>query len=249
LLPRLVDIDDRYLRLLNESRTSASELYIAIQNFMEIAIPISQDTNNPLEERIAIIKDFADKIALSAKKDLQPYDTELEALKENLKGLLTDLSDIEATLKERSKLANDEQSVVTSKDMDNEHSKPHQFRYYWIFLVKLLEGVVGRVVPLSVRGKAPVTTASLKSTSSSATVADEVLRDISSLVGLFSGLVGKLGHFGVVWEKLVADSSELSAYLSHGGGDQDVIGNRLQAEVGVFEKIKQALDDYSLRTV
>jgi len=74
---------------------------LPIPDFMEIAIPISQDTSNPLEERIAIIKDFADKvisacfneghptqgiiqIALSAKKDLQPYDTELEALKENL---------------------------------------------------------------------------------------------------------------------------------------------------------------------
>jgi len=130
--------------------------------------------------------------------------------------------------------------------MYSEHSMPHRFYHYWIFIIKLLEGVVSRVVPLSAREKAPVTTPSLKNTS--APISEEVLRDISSLVVLFSSLIGKLGHFGVVWEKLVADSSELSAYLSHGGGDQDVIGNRLQAEVGVFEKIKQALDDYSLRT-
>lgn len=68
---------------MNESRTSATELYIAIRSmyihsvtslpmvfndlnnpldFTEVAIPISQDARNSMEERVAIVKDFADKV-------------------------------------------------------------------------------------------------------------------------------------------------------------------------------------------
>jgi len=32
---------------------------------------------------------------------------------------------------------------------------------------------------------------------------DSVLKQISSLVQLFSSLVGKLGHFGAIWDKVL----------------------------------------------
>ena len=31
-------------------------------DFTEVAIPISQDARNSMEERVAIVKDFADKV-------------------------------------------------------------------------------------------------------------------------------------------------------------------------------------------
>lgn len=88
------------------------------------------------------------------------------------------------------------------------------------------------------RRKAPLTRPSVMPTPTSSLVDEAILKGISALVILFSGLDGKLGHFGVIWEKVrylvisfkrnlisFLARCRFSAYLSRGAGDQDVSVN------------------------
>ncbi|KDR69459.1 hypothetical protein GALMADRAFT_145500 [Galerina marginata CBS 339.88] len=76
---------------------------------------------------------------------------------------------------------------------------------------------------------------------------EAAIQEAAQLVDSFSGLHGRLGHFDVVWNKVLADSHALGEYIEGQTFDEQAIIERVNSEAEVYEGLRRALDDYSLR--
>ncbi|KDR69440.1 hypothetical protein GALMADRAFT_145485 [Galerina marginata CBS 339.88] len=76
---------------------------------------------------------------------------------------------------------------------------------------------------------------------------EAAIQEATVLADSFSGLDGRLGHFDVVWNKVLADSHALGEYIEGQTFDEQEIIQRVNAEAEVYEGLRRALDDYALR--
>ncbi|KAF8151590.1 hypothetical protein B0H34DRAFT_728237 [Crassisporium funariophilum] len=317
LKSRLDQIDNNYLKLLNESRNSANKLYSEITNFIAVALPIAKDQSYPLVKRVKSVKGAADKIARAGKQDLRPYDKQVEILRKDLQGLrealtaadmrlkkdaqgpLRDLtaqvSAIEQHLKKNKKIT--DRLSATSKELIATFKKPAVKPKDPAPVTTPSEEPEAPISAASAESATPAdgdkpegkkeenkasagtmffsavktigaffeTEAALKAKESelddkvrelvglrtnidkTSAEIDAVIVEITDLLKLFSGIVGKLGHFSVIWEKLENDSAELSEYLAAGGDDEEAFLEKVESEAGVYDSIRLALDEYCLR--
>ncbi|KDR69120.1 hypothetical protein GALMADRAFT_215402 [Galerina marginata CBS 339.88] len=76
---------------------------------------------------------------------------------------------------------------------------------------------------------------------------ETAVQEASKLADSFSGLDGRLGHFDVVWNKVLADSYALGEYIgSHDLNEQAMI-QRVNSEAEVYSGLRRALDEFSIR--
>ncbi|KAF8162606.1 hypothetical protein B0H34DRAFT_691990 [Crassisporium funariophilum] len=265
---RLLQADEKYLDVLNESRTAANKLYSVINTFVTVILPIAQDTQYPLAQRLEIVKSSADKIAHSAKEHLHPYDRKFSALSGNLedlksslveadkrmrkdaqeplKDLMSEIESIEDNLKQNTKIF--DRLSSKAKELISTFEEPSQLKApasaktpapitpavqskpppaapkntqekvegnigtsatsSAIFTgVKMLGNFFEGEAALSAKQKeleakvVELATTRKNIAETSAEIA-AVIVEISTLIKMFSGIIGKLGHFGAIWNKV-----------------------------------------------
>ncbi|KAF8878901.1 hypothetical protein CPB84DRAFT_1793774 [Gymnopilus junonius] len=80
----LTSVDNKYIKLLNHSRESANKLNSVIRNFVDVVIPVAQNSQYPFAKRLDHVKKTARKIADAANDNSAPFKSEVDGVKTSL---------------------------------------------------------------------------------------------------------------------------------------------------------------------
>ncbi|PPQ76492.1 hypothetical protein CVT26_012358 [Gymnopilus dilepis] len=91
-------VDNKYVDLLNHSRESAAKLNADIKNFVDVVIPVAQNTQYPFAKRLDHVKKTARKISDAANDNSAPFSKEVDDVKKGLVTLRDRVSKLESQI-------------------------------------------------------------------------------------------------------------------------------------------------------